>query len=403
MRADVARRLLDRVRGSAAPYAILSGAYFAHIGFFNPFLPLWLDHLGYSVALVSLMVSLPSATRLYAPYVWGWLSDRTGRPEVLMRIAAVGAACVSLLLWAQWPAWGMLAILIALFSMTGAMMPLSEGLLVKRMSVGGHFDARGYGRVRVWGSIGFLTTVLAAGVALERQGLGAFVFWSTALLSVVMCSTGLLPKSPRADGTMARKVSRFKMSPRLRWMYAQLFFHVLAHAVMYIFYSLYLDDLGYSKSTIGALWALSVVAEIVWFYTQSYWMKDAHIGRWLVAVSVAALIRFAALTLWTDWSAVVWGTQVLHALTFAAHHTLCMSLITRECAPEVRGRAQAMYTTIGYGLAAVVAGLLGGAVVEWLGLRWVFALATAAAAVAVGMAWRVAHTPETLAGEPRPV
>jgi MFS family permease len=62
-----------------------------------------------------------------------------------------------------------------------------------------------------------------------------------------------------------------------------------------------------------------------------------------------------------------------------------------------------MYTTIGYGLAAVVAGLLGGAVVEWLGLRWVFALATAAAAVAVGMAWRVAHTPETLAGEPRPV
>ncbi len=402
MRAALTRQL-ERLRDSVAPYAILSGAYFAHIGFFNPFLPLWLDYLGYSVAVVSLMVSLPSATRLYAPYLWGWLSDRTGHPEVLMRIAALGAALVSLLLWAKWPAWGMLTVLIVLFSMTGAMMPLSESLLVKRMSAGGHFDARGYGRVRVWGSIGFLTTVLIAGAALERQGLGAFVVWSTALLSVVVVSTWLLPRSPSITGATKRTTSRFKTSARLRWMYGQLFFHVLAHAVMYVFYSLYLDELGYSKTTIGALWALSVVAEIVWFYTQSYWMKEAHIGRWLVAVSVAALIRFSALTLWTEWPAVVWTTQLLHALTFAAHHSLCMSLITRECPPEVRGRAQAMYTTIGYGLAAVVAGLLGGVVVHWVGLRWVFALAAVSAAVAVWMAWKLAHTPEIRATEPRPV
>ena len=391
------------VRASAVPYAALSGTYFAHIGFFNPFLPLWLDHLGYGVAMVSLMVSLPSATRLYAPYLWGWLSDRTGRPEVLMRIAAVGAALVSLLLWGSWPAWGMLAVLILLFSMTGAMMPLSEGLLVKRMSAGGHFDARGYGRVRLWGSMGFLATVLAAGVAFESHGLDAFVVWSTTLLSVVVLSTWLLPSSIKSAATTRNKSVRFVMTSRLRWMYGQLFFHVLAHAVMYIFYSLYLDQLGYSKSTIGALWAISVVAEIVWFYTQSYWMKEAHVGRWLVAVSVAAVVRFGALTIWADWPAVVWTTQILHALTFAAHHTLCMALITRECAPETRGRAQAMYTTIGYGLAAVVAGLCGGAVVEWIGLQWVFALAAASASMAVWMAWKLSKTPASHANEPTPI
>lgn len=385
------------------PYAVLSASYFAHIGFFNPFLPLWLDHLGYSVALVSLMVSLPSATRLYAPYLWGWMSDRSGRPERLMQVASFGAALISVLLWFKWPAWGMLAVLVMLFSMTGAMMPLSEGLLVKRMSTSGQFDARRYGRVRLWGSMGFLLMVLLAGVVFERRGLDSFGYWSTALLTVVMLSTWMVLQQLGARPSHSAVVAKFRIPARLKWMYMQLFFHVLAHAVMYVFYSLYLDSLGYSKSVIGALWATSVVAEIIWFYTQSWWMKEAHISRWLLVVSVAGVVRFGALSIWAETPAVVWSTQILHALTFAAHHTLCMSLITRECAPELRGRAQALYTTIGYGLAAVLAGLGGSLVVQWFGLQWVFGLATAAALVSVWMAWKVAVTPSSPATMPQSV
>ena len=36
----------------------------------------------------------------------------------------------------------------------------------------------------------------------------------------------------------------------------------MAHFAIYGFFSLYLDGLGYSKATIGALWAVSVIVEI---------------------------------------------------------------------------------------------------------------------------------------------
>ena len=64
--------------GTLAPFAALSASYFAHIGFFNPYLPLWLKDMGFGLMAISVLTSVQSVTRLFAPYAWGWLSDRTG-------------------------------------------------------------------------------------------------------------------------------------------------------------------------------------------------------------------------------------------------------------------------------------------------------------------------------------
>ena len=60
------------------PFAALSATYFAHIGFFNPYLPLWLKDLGLPIVVISLLTSVQSFTRVFAPYAWGALSDHTG-------------------------------------------------------------------------------------------------------------------------------------------------------------------------------------------------------------------------------------------------------------------------------------------------------------------------------------
>ena len=65
-------------RQQLLPFAVLSGSYFAHIGFFNPYLPLWLKDMGLSLFAISLLTSVQAATRLFAPYGWGALSDHTG-------------------------------------------------------------------------------------------------------------------------------------------------------------------------------------------------------------------------------------------------------------------------------------------------------------------------------------
>ena len=69
-------------------FAALSASYFAHIGFFNPYLPLWLQSLGLPIFTISLLTSVQSFTRVFAPYAWGALSDHLGDRVKLLRISA---------------------------------------------------------------------------------------------------------------------------------------------------------------------------------------------------------------------------------------------------------------------------------------------------------------------------
>ena len=99
------------------PFAAMSASYFAHIGFFNPYLSLWLKDLGYSVGVIGLLISFQAFTRLYSPYAWGWLSDRTGHRVKLLRISAGIALLIAV----------PLAFGIALFLTETC--PVGEGLL----------------------------------------------------------------------------------------------------------------------------------------------------------------------------------------------------------------------------------------------------------------------------------
>src|SRR3954452_9810174 len=108
------------------PFAALSATYFAHIGFFNPYLPLWLKAQGLPIAVISVLVSLQSFTRVFAPYAWGALSDHTGDRVRLLRIASAIALVCSLGLWWNGGPWWVAAVLLLMFTHTSSMMSLTE-------------------------------------------------------------------------------------------------------------------------------------------------------------------------------------------------------------------------------------------------------------------------------------
>ncbi len=378
-------------RKQLLPFAALSASYFAHIGFFNPYLPLWLKDLGFGLFAISVLTSVQSATRLFAPYAWGTLSDRTGERVKLLRYGATAALLFSLALWFPLGPVALFVVLLLMFTHTSAMMPMSEAALAHLVSQGGAFDAKRYGRVRLWGSLGFLLTVMVAGWWFERFGLGHFPAWTLATLAAVVVSVWWLPDHKEAAHHEDDHPSVWPLlrQPVVRWFFAAIFFHVLAHIFIYVFFSLYLDSLGYSKTVIGLLWAVSVVIEIGWFYTQGRWLPRLSLAGWLVLAGALMTVRM----LLTAGLAPLWPVlllaQALHAITFAAHHTACISLLSRHFPGRLRGRGQALYTVIGYGLPGVLGGLGGGLLSSALGLSAVFWLAAALAALATACAWRL--------------
>jgi PPP family 3-phenylpropionic acid transporter len=372
-------------------FSALSASYFAHIGFFNPYLPLWLKDLGLGVVDISLLLAVQAATRLFAPYAWGALSDHTGERVKLLRLGASVALLGSVGLFFNLGFWWLAAVLVLMFTHTSFMMAMAEAAMAHLVSSGGTFDARRYGRVRLWGSLGFLVTVFLAGGWFEKFGMAHFPAWTALTLAAVVVSAWRLPDLKEAvhPHEVRPAVWPVLRTRPVRWMFASMFFHVLAHIGIYVFFSLYMDHLGHSKTVIGLLWAASVVAEIAWFFTQSRWLPTFSLSGWLLLCAAATVLRMGL----TATSALVLPllvlAQLLHAISFAAHHSVCVALLSQHFPGRLRGRGQALYTVIGYGFPGVLGSLGGGWLSARYGLEAVFVMATGFGVVAMGCAWRV--------------
>jgi PPP family 3-phenylpropionic acid transporter len=366
------------------PFAALSASYCAHIGFFNPYLPLWLKELGLSITLIGLLTAAQAVTRVLAPYAWGWLSDHTGERVKLLRFCAGAALLFSVGLWFDLSVWGLGLMLVLMFVHTSAMIPMSETILAQWVSRDGAFDTRRYGRVRLWGSLGFLITVFVAGAWFEHQGLHSFPTWAVGSLLLLNLSVWWLPDHKEAVQHEAQHTPVWPVLKQreVQLFFASVFFHVLSHIGIYVFFSLYLDELGYSKTMIGVLWAVSVAAEIVWFFTQSRWLPKCSLSAWLLLCGVAILLRMLVTTWFADVLLALLFAQVLHALTFATHHTVCIALLSHHFPGRLRSRGQALYASIGYGIPGVLGSLGGAALSDVYGLTSVYAFSALTSAVA---------------------
>lgn len=377
-------------RNTLFPFAALSASYFAHIGFFNPYLPLWLKSLGLSITTIGLLTAVQSLTRILAPYGWGWLSDHsTDRINLLRYCAGAALVCATGLFFQMGLVW-LAVVLLCMFIHTSAMMPMSEAALAQWVSSEGTFNTKRYGRIRLWGSIGFLVTVFVAGAWFDHQGMDSFPAWAVGSLIALNISVWWLPKHQeviRHDEVSPPVLGVLKLA-KVRWFFAAVFCHVFAHIGIYVFLSLYLDALGYSKTMIGILWAISVATEIVWFFTQSRWLPLFSLSSWLVICACVMVLRMCLTAWWADALLALWIAQMLHAVTFATHHTVCISILTKHFPGRLRGRGQALYASIGYGIPGVLGALLGGLLSERFGLASIYAASVVMALLAFVCAWR---------------
>ena len=378
-------------RAGLAPFALLSASYFAHVGFFNPYLALWLKDMGFGLVSISLLTAAQAATRVVGPYGWGWLSDRTGERVKLLRYGATASMLVGLGLFLDLPVAALFGVLLVMFIHTSFMMPMSEAAMAHRVTHEGQLDVHRYGRVRLWGSWGFLVTVVAAGWWFERHGLSSFPVWTVGTLVLVAVSVWWMPDlKEQVEAAHERlPIGPILRQAPVRWLFAAIFFHIFAHVLVYVFFSLYLDELGYSKTAIGLFWAVGVIVEIAWFYRQGQWAGRLSWPAWLVVASMLMVLRMVLTAGAAQWWWVLVLAQALHAVTFAAHHTACISLISQHFSGRLRGRGQALFTVIGYGCTGVLGGAIGGVLSEHWGLSAVFWLSSAAALVAVVCGLRV--------------
>ena len=237
-----------------------------------------------------------------------------------------------------------------------------------------------------------MVTVFAAGAWFEKFGMHHFPAWTVITLLAVLVCTLLVPdaREPAVSLEQAKEpILPVLRKPVVRWFFASLFFHIMSHFAIYGFLSLYLDSLGYSKGMIGALWGLSVLVEIGWFFLQGRLVTLLPMTGWLLLGGAVMVLRMALTGGLGGWLWVLVAAQAMHALTFAAHHTVSIAMVSNYFPGRLRGRGQALFVIMGYGLGGSLGVLAGGALASSHGFVPIFYVASGLGLLATLCAWRV--------------
>jgi PPP family 3-phenylpropionic acid transporter len=355
--------------GQPVSFALFLFTYYAYAGTFATYASLFFAERGMSAPQIGILMSLIQVMRILGPNLWGWVADHTQQRVKVLRLTAVAAlvACVGIAYGRSFAQLFAAMVLLNLF--TSAQAPLSEALMLAGMKG----DLTNYGRIRLWGSLGFVCAVMAAAYGLDWFGVAALPWIAGALMLLVLTASLRIREAPRAESAHAAPaLISVLRQPAVIAFFVQLALMVAAHSALYVYYSLYLERIGYGKPVIGAMWSIGVLAEIVFFYFQAAVFQRVPAQRLILFAFAVGLLRFAMIGAGAGWLAVLVLAQLLHAATFAAHHSASVMTMQRWFAGPLQGRGQALYISLGYGVGGTAGGLFMALCWDWIGPRAVY-------------------------------
>ncbi len=331
--------------------------YYAFVGMFSPYWSLYLQSIHFTPIEIAILMSIQPVMRMIAPNVWGWLADHTGQRLLVVQVAATLSAVFYFGVFLTTSFWGLFLVLSLMSFFWSASMPLVEATT---MSYLGKNTAH-YGRIRSWGSIGFIVAVVGLGYAFDYIAI-VWLLWAG-----LVCEIGILifarqiPKTEvLAHHTDHQPIRQIVMQPKVLALLGACFLMSVAHGPYYTFFSIYLVEHGYTKTAVGALWALGVICEIGVFFLMPALVKRFGFTRILLISFSAAVLRFMLIGWTVDVVGLLLFAQVLHALTFGAYHAASVGLVHEFFKGRHQSKGQALFGSFTYGAGGVLGGLASG-------------------------------------------
>lgn len=371
---------------TALPYWRLSGFYFfyfALLGATAPFLALYFDHLGFSAARIGELIAIPMLMRCLAPNLWAWLADRTQQRLAIVRF---GAICTllsfALIFLDQSFAW--LALIMVLHAFFWhAILAQFEVITLAHL---GERSER-YSQLRLWGSVGFMLVVVGFGYLFDRVGLEYYPWAILAVMSGIILSSFWVPAQPVTLNVKTDLQQAVTHESRITSMWPIVIFLAsvtlmqLSHGPYYTFLTLHLIDLNYSRTVIGWLWALGVLAEIGLFVIMPWLLRRVRLKRIILISLVLAALRWWLLGFYADTLMVLLFVQILHAATFGSFHAAGIHFVQRYFAAHKQGQGQGLYVSFS-GVGGALGALYAGYTWQAFGASLTFALASVIAVLA---------------------
>ena len=345
--------------------------YFGVMGMYLPYFNLYCYHLGLSGFHIGALSALRSVAMVIFPMAWGALADRTqGRRAIYILCNGLSTAIWAFFLITE--EFAPMALVIVLYGIFYS--PIISFLEAITMETLGR-EKKSYGRIRLWGSISFITVVLVFGKLIELLSVRVIIpsiLIGSLLLTLISI---MLPRDRRSKKPLLAHGAKALLHRRPVAFLACAFLMLVSHGAYYGFFSIHLETLGYSSTFIGASWALASAAEILaMVYSEAIFSRLA-LERVLLISFAAAVLRWLVLG-FAAAPAVILLSQLLHAMTYGTFHMASILYMDRLSPPDAKNLGQAVNNALTYGFGLMVGFFINGALYGITGSFGLFQLSS---------------------------
>lgn len=346
------------------PYWRLSAFYFCFFGLLGALHPYWslfLQSKGFSAADIGLLLAIPMATKIISPNLWGWLADHTGKRLLIIRLGAFLSCLCFLGIFVDQSFSTIALVMVGYSFFWNAILPQHEVITISYLEK----KPETYSRIRLWGSIGFILFVLSNGVWFDSGDIVTLPIVGFVILLGIFLSSLFVPNPIFKQHQKPTEKFAFavKQPAVIAFLLAGLLMQV-SHGVYYGFFSIYMESFGYSRTGIGTIWSVGVVAEVVLFVLMHRLLLRFGVRFIMLGCLALATIRWLLIGYCTDHLIVLITAQTFHAFTFGAFHAAAIECVRRLFDPGHQGKAQALYSACCFGAGGAIGSYSGGLIWE---------------------------------------
>lgn len=358
--------------------------YYAGAAALIPFLTIHYKSLGFSGGQIGILTAVIPLVSLFSGPLWGALADSTRRHQQALILAMLGAIGFAILL-AIPHSFYILFVLLLLFAFFSApIMPLVDNATLE--ALGDHKEH--YGRIRLWGAVGWGIAAPMIGYLTESSGL-RWAFGGYVLLMGlgVLVALQLSIRSPHMNTLASQDLRIILQNPRWRIFLIVAFVGGILLSAISSFLFIYLQDIGANKTLLGFMLTAATLSELPVLYFSSVLLK-----RWsMLNLMIMALFFFAIRALAYSFISLPWTAlpiQFLHGFTFSLMWVAGISYANQIAPQGMSAAAQGVFSGVMLGVGSATGSLLGGFLFDAVGADWMFRVMAGIAVLAIGILWR---------------
>jgi PPP family 3-phenylpropionic acid transporter len=303
--------------------------------------------------------------------------------RILLVNVWVCAGAALLFPWLGTPA-RVAAALIVYAAFRTPLIPLVNGMVLA--AVGGRPQA--YAALRMWGTVGYVVTAVAAGILADHVGLTLAV--QGVGVSLLVCGViNWVGRSGQPGDLPPARAGDILAVLRDRRMLVLLGATALARVSFgpyTVFFTIHLGEIGFSRTFAGLSWAAAAGSELVVMACWARLWPLMSARRWLAVAIGAHAVRWLLFIPARDPVSLIL-IQCTHAFTFGVFYLAAVELVDALVPRTLRATAQGVFSSATFGVGSFLGNFLGGLLYPALGMTWLYAVAAAVATVATGVYW----------------